>query len=181
MVSRILRLIAPIVVAVVLATPAQADWLSSFIHTVVRDTKRRNCWPKPFTCPDRQAVGAPFVKMIHNGWRRQNMLGDHHFVPGTTDLTEAGELKVRWILVEAPSQHRMIYVHRAETAEATAARIASVHQFASKVIVEGELPPILETGISAQGCPAARVEAITRKFQESIPEPVLPASQGTTQ
>ena len=93
-----------IVFAVVTLTtiPLSADWLCDFCNSVARDTKRRNCWPAPFNCPDRQTVRAPFAIMVNNGWRRQNMLGDFHFEATTGQLTEAGKLKIRWIVIRGP-------------------------------------------------------------------------------
>ena len=70
--------------------------------------------------------------MVSNGWRKQNMLADHHFADESGVLTEAGRMKVRWILTEAPRHHRTIYVHRDEDAEVTAARIDYVQQLAAE-------------------------------------------------
>jgi hypothetical protein len=168
-----------IVFAVVALTtiPSSADyWLSDFFNSVARDTKRRNCWPAPFDCPDRQAVRAPFAIMVHNGWRKQNMLGDFHFEPTTGQLTEAGKLKIRWIILEAPEQHREIYVHIAQTPEETEARLAAAHAQAASIAPPNEIPPIMQTAISDAGTPADRINLIERKYQSSIPSPRLPAA-----
>ena len=161
--------------------PARADWLGCLVEGVkefgrgvARDTKRRNCWPEPFLNPDRYAVRSPLALMVSNGWRRQNLLGDHHFVDQGGELTEVGRMKIRWILTEAPPQHRTIYVHSAGNAEVTAARIDSVQQLAAQLVPEGELPLVLETGIPVQDWPAARADMIGRKFEASTPEPRLP-------
>jgi hypothetical protein len=171
--------------ALACAVPARASWIDcmiqggkDFCHGVARDIKRRNCWPQPFVCPDRQAIRSPLNIMVSNGWRRQNMLGDHHFEEDGK-LTDAGRIKIRWILTEAPQHHRTIYVRRATTAEVTAARIDSVQQLAALIVPEGELPAVLETSIPAQGWPAARVDAIGRKFEATIPDPRLPDASGT--
>ena len=107
----------------------------------MRDVKRRQCWPDPFLCPDRAAVRAPFCAMVANGWRRQNMLGEFHFDPQSGQLTEAGRLKVQWILTACPEQHRLIYVHAAGTREETAARVAAVQQLAGPVRHRRHGPP----------------------------------------
>ena len=174
MISRFIHITALTLLSLVCATPAEANWLADFAHCIARDTKRRNCWPKPFVAPDREAVRAPFALMVSHGWRRQNMLGDHHFVDEKSELTEAGRLKVRWILVEAPLQHRSIYVHVAETPEITAARISSIQQFIVQVAPGGPFPPVLETTISDEGWPASQVDAVGRKFEASTPNPRLP-------
>jgi len=160
------------------APSAQADFLEDFFHSVVRDTKRNNCWPQPFVRPDRYAARAPFALMVHNGWRRQNMLGDHHFEESTGNLNEAGRLKTRWIVTEAPEQHRTIFVHRAESSEETAARVDAVQELAVTLIGDTrQLPAVVESDIGDPGWPAERVDGIGRRFQASAPKPRLPALQ----
>ena len=156
------------------AVPAQAEFLKSFWHSCRTDFERNNCWPQPFVCPDRQAARAPFAIMVANGWRRQNLLGDNHFEDTDGQLTLAGERKVHWILTEAPRQHRSIYVHRAGTPEETAARIDTVQQVAIRVLPQGELPPIMATGISDQGWPAADADAVSRSVQANKVPPRIP-------
>jgi len=156
------------------AVPAQAWIIADVIHSIAVDTKRNNCWPKPFVCPDREAVREPFFAMVAKGWQRQNTLGDYHFEGETGKLTEAGELKVRWIVEQAPRHHRTIFVRRADSPEETAARIDLVQQAAIQWVPEGELPPVLETNLDAGSWPADRVDTIDRKFRDTTPDPRLP-------
>lgn len=160
-------------IGVVPAVGRAGDFIECFVHSVITDTKRNNCWPEPFIYPDRAAVREPLVIMVQNGWRRQNMLGDHHFDGSGSKLTAAGRLKVNWVLTEAPEQHRTIYVHRAETPEKTAARIAAVQEVAAAILPAGQHLAVMESSVSPAGWPAERVDAIGRKFQSSIPEPRL--------
>jgi len=160
------------------AIPAEANWFTEFCGGVIRDTKRRNCWPEPFVGPDRQSVRAPFAIMVAKGWERQNMLADHHFVdPSSGELSESGKLKVRWILQEAPRQHRIVYVHQSEHAAVTTARIDAVQQYITSINTQDELPPVVETNMPAGGWPASRVDMIGRKYEASIPAPRLPELQ----
>ncbi len=174
MIARFVSVVVLATICLAFAADAKADWLCDFCKHVVRETKRRQCWPKPFIYPDRCAVRAPFVLMVSNGWRRQNMLADHHFVEGKSELTQSGRLKIRWILTEAPRYHRTIYVHTADSAETTAARIQSVRQLAASLVPQGELPDVRRTSISAEGWPASQVDLIGRKFESSTPDPRLP-------
>lgn len=157
------------------ALPADADWLGEFMHSVARDTKRRNCWPKPFVAADRQAVRSPFATMVSNGWRSQNMVGDHHFIENTGRLTNAGKLKIEWILTEAPDQHRTIYVFQGRTPEETASRVESVQQFAIARVPDGDLPPVITSNVPALGWPASNLDAVGRAFRASTPDPRMPA------
>src|SRR5438046_1629053 len=95
------------------AAPAQAQWFGDFFHRSGQDFKRNNSWPQPFIAPDREAVCLPFDLMERNGWRKQTMICDYHFENDTARLTSAGEMKVRWILTQAPVQRRIVYVQRA--------------------------------------------------------------------
>ena len=163
------------------AATAQADWIhdkaKDGYHSVKRDFYRNNAWPEPFIWPDRQATLAPFGVMIHNGWRMQNTLGPYHFREGTNELTEAGQLKVMWILTEAPAQHRTIFVERGQTAEATARRIRTVQNTVVRLAPEAP-PAVFETIIPARGWPADQVDATNRQYLNTVPSPRLPAATG---
>jgi len=179
--ARFLGVVGFILVSLGCASQVSAEFFCGFFNSLARDTKRRQCWPEPFVGPDRAAARMPFATMVSNGWRRQNMLGENHFDSSTGQLTEAGRLKVRWILTAGPQQHRVVYVHTAQSEEETAARLAAVQQLVSQ-IAPNNLPPVLTTSIADDGSPATEVDAISRKYMGSLPEPRLPgaSSGGTT-
>jgi hypothetical protein len=176
--ARFLTALGLALIALGSATQVSAEILCETFNSIARDVKRRQCWPEPFNAPDRAAVRAPFAIQVANGWRRQNMLGEFHFEQNSGQLTEAGRLKVRWILTVAPQQHRLIYVHTSDRPEETAARIAAVQQLAGK-ITPNNVPPVLPTSISDEGWPADQVDMIGRKFQASTPAPRLPPPAGS--
>jgi hypothetical protein len=153
---------------------ASATEIKQFYYQCKLDYHRNNAWPEPFIWPDRAAVCAPFGVMIHNGWRMQNTLAAHHFREGTDQLTDAGKMKVMWILNEAPAANRTIYVERASTPELTGGRIRHVQTLAAGAAMEGVSPPVFETGIPARGWPADQIDATTRAFTDSAPPPRLP-------
>jgi hypothetical protein len=153
----------------------------TFFNSFYRDTKRRNCWPEPFNAPDRVAVRAPFAAMIVNGWRRQNLISSHYFDSNTGTLNEAGVLKIRWIINEAPQQHRIVYVRTADTQDETARRLAVVQEKVVQLTPPDTVAvPILVTAISDEGWSAERAEAITRSYQKSAPTPRLSSSTGSS-
>jgi hypothetical protein len=115
--------------------------------------------------------------MVSNGWRRQNTLGDFFFVAETGKLNRAGELKVRYILLEGLPQHRYLYVHRAERASETAARVAAVRQYAARTVRDGTPVQVFETDIPAPGWPAQWVDLIETKAIDTMPDPRLPKAQ----
>ncbi|MFZ5832909.1 MAG: hypothetical protein ACOY3P_22710 [Planctomycetota bacterium] len=175
MIARTFRVVTIGLVCMAMASAASAETISDFFDGVARDTKRRVCWPKPFACQDRQAVRAPFVTMVANGWERQNMLSDYHFEMGTGTLTEAGRLKIEWILFEAPEQHRQVFVRRSINAEEMASRMANVHEYIAQLMPQGDIPPIFESTMPNPGWPAERVDRVGRKFYEVGPPPSLPS------
>ncbi|MEN6458756.1 MAG: hypothetical protein ABFC63_07475 [Thermoguttaceae bacterium] len=177
---RSLAITGSLAIALCCATQVSAELLSGAFNSVVRDVKRRQCWPDPFQTADRASVRAPFCAMVANGWRRQNMLGEFHFEPQSGQLTEAGRLKVHWILTACPEQHRQIYVHTATTSEETAARVASVQQVAAQLARDdmARMVPVMTTSIADDGWPASRVDAISRKMLSSTPIPRLSETGG---
>lgn len=159
--------------------PARADW-NSFWSRIKLDRKRMSCWPEPFVEADRKLTCAPLERMVVKGWQRQTTLGHNHFHPETQMLTEAGELKVRWILTQAPAQHRQVWVLRGYRPEDSEARIDSVQQFAARALPDQPLPNVLATDVEPSEWPADYVDAIDRQLDASIPAPRLPAPQGVS-
>jgi hypothetical protein len=165
-------------IGIACAAPAYGQLIYDIPTDIARDVKRRQCWPKPFVCPDRQAVRAPFVVMVANGWQRQTTLSDYyHFDPTNGQLTEAGRLKVQWILTEAPECHRAVFVHNSLSPQETAARLKAVQELAFQIVPPGTMPVVLLTDVAPQGWPAAWVESVGEKFQKTIPDPRLPKAE----
>jgi len=163
-------------VVVVSCVPAEANWLESAWASVCRDFKRNNYWPKPFTDPDREAAVAPFAVMVDNGWKLQNTLGDQHFDETNNQLTEAGELKLRSILTEAPVEYRTVFILRGNRPEITSARLQSVHDTAANILPQGELAEVAETDKRPHYWPAEYVDDISRARRSTIPSPRLPVA-----
>src|SRR3954469_24368548 len=108
-------------------------------------------WPWPYVCPDRIAVREPFCMMINNGWRRENLLGAHHFNPDTNQLNAAGQLRVQWILTQAPPDHRSIFVERSLDAKIATQRLAAVRDYSTQIAFDGRTPQIAETTLMSEG------------------------------
>jgi hypothetical protein len=164
-----------------LAAPSigRADWFYDTYRMMHRDFHRNNLWPEPFNYPDRDVARAPFAVMVHNGWRVQNTLGSYHFHENSSRLTEAGQLKVHWIMTEAPPQYRTIYVERGESPEATAGRIQAIQAAAGQHLPPGAVAEVHETLVPPRGTPADQIDATARQWHNSIPAPRLPGSGGS--
>ena len=156
------------------APTASAGW-----YDIREDYCRNVNWPWPYICPDRSYSRAPFNVMVQNGWRRQNLLGSHHFDETNGKLTTAGELKIQWVITQAPQQHRQIFVERSLDPTVTNRRINIARDYAVIVAQGKATPEIYETHLLAEGRPATTVDAVNVRFQESMPPPVLPAATAT--
>lgn len=167
-------------IAVVSAQRADAVCFDDTAHYVKQGYHVNEMWPWPYVCPDRLAVREPFCMMINNGWRRENLLGAHHFIPETNQLNSAGQLRVHWIMTQAPPNRRDIFIERSLDPNVNSQRIAAAREYALKVSIDNRLPQIVETSIMFEGRPASFVDATNVKFQQSMPAPVLPAAQGAT-
>lgn len=159
-----------------LAVPAQGFWLDAFCTHCKQGAKANERWPSPYLCPDRVHAHAPFDAMVRNGWRRQNLLGAHHFSTDCTKLTQAGELKVQWIMTQAPQEFRRVFVERSLDSSMTDQRIATAQDFATKVAGNTMVPQVASTHILSEGRPAAVVDYVSTQFRENMPVPALPAS-----
>lgn len=149
---------------------AQYGMWSSFQVGMQRNTS----WPRPFIQSATQTVRSPFDQMSTNGWRRQTLLGAHHFSSETGRLTEAGRLKVRWILTQAPPSRRIIFVERGFDQQTTLARVDQVQQVAASILSTGELPDVQDTHLIAEGRPADTVYNTFTRFRDTMPDPQLP-------
>jgi len=158
------------------AASAHAVWVDDGAHYVKHGYKQNKMWPWPYVCADRIAVHEPFCIMVNNGWRRQNLLGAHHFMDNSTKLSTAGEMRVRWIMTQAPPERRTIFIERDLNPALTADRVAAARNYATLVTVDGTAPMIVESTLMSEGRPASVVDATNVRFLESMPAPVLPAA-----
>ena len=110
------------------------------------------------------------------GRPRQNLLGDHHFSEDTGELTRAGQLKVHWVLSQAPPEHRQIFVTRLPDQKLTNRRLAKVRSYATSIATDGMPPFVSDTHLISEGRPAATVDSINTAFRDSMPTPTLHAA-----
>ncbi len=163
-----------IVFSLLVAMPTGAFWLDAFYCELENGRRENSEWPKRYVAQDRMNAHAPFDVMIENGWRKQNLLGRHHFNEDCTKLTEAGKLRVQWILTQPPVQHRQVFIERSLQEELTQTRIETANQFAAKVLRDGSQASIQETHIVSDGRPATTVNFVNTTFRENMPVPALP-------
>lgn len=137
-------------------------------------------WPYPYVCPDRVWAHAPFDVMVTNGWRRQNLLGAHHFDQQTGKLTRAGQLKVEWILTQTPPSRRQIFVERSINGDVTQDRIAMAQEFANGLQLEEGEALVQDTFVRSPRRPASMVDGERNSFIENRQPAILPTGTANT-
>lgn len=152
--------------------PTPAQTAVDHVHSLYCINRQ---WPSPYVCPDRVNAHAPFNTMVSNGWRRQNLMGSHHFKQDSTELTQAGELKVQWIMNQAPPAYRRMFVERSVDPQVTSTRIETVTKYAERIAMNGVVPQVRDTTIVSEGRPAGTVDFVNTQFRENMRVPMLPA------
>ncbi len=141
-------------------------------HQCGVDYARNVAWPQPFRGADSQSVVAPFEIMRDNGWRENNTIGSGLFSTQQT-LSEAGVIKVQWIVTQAPQNHRVVYIKTGATEQETNARVESVQLAVSQMIPTGQLPQILVTEIEPATSSGAYQTLVHRALIKTTPTPRL--------
>jgi hypothetical protein len=149
-------------------------------HRWQQDFWRNNCWPQPFQTTDRELTRAPLIVMTAAGWRQNNTLSDHFFNTEDQSINQAGELKLRWIVTQAPPHRRTVFVLRGHSQEATNARVAAVHRAVEKFVLDGPRPDVLITTVIPPGASGDYFDQVDRQLKQSIPAPRLPDMQATS-
>lgn len=175
------RLWAALPLAVLAATAMAAD--PSGRHYGYGPTLGQSCeeayyqnsiWPRQYIGPSRRAICQSTALMINNGWRRHNILSSFHFDANTGELSEAGRLKIEWILTQSAPNRRTIYIERTSSQERTAERIEAVQEVAS--ILSAGAADVQETYVRDHGHPASSVDAVFTGFSANQMIPALPPS-----
>jgi hypothetical protein len=167
------------------ASPARGDWFARIKYdaaraweSVCRGYEENRDWPEPYYHEDKRSVREPFAIMIAKGWRQQNTLGSHHFHEKSSDLTEAGRMRVFWIANHAHDPYRTVFVQQAGEVAATDDRIIAVREYLDTLETTVTPPQVVETSDAVRGWPADRIDSIERDFEKSAPPPRLPPRKG---
>jgi hypothetical protein len=156
-----------------LTTSATAGDDEGFWHNVHLGWHRNNEWPEPFISADRGYAVAPFAAMIANGWQRQNLIGENYFDEGSKRLNNPGIERIRYILRQAPVEHRVLFVQRDLRDEVTNARIDLVQEAVASLQPKGPLPEVVASNMVVEGRSAELVTAELDGYRKSPPTPRL--------
>jgi len=160
-----------------------AQGIKGFFRSIGVDTARNGCWPDAFVPIDRTNARLPFVVMVQTGWKRQNLIADPYFQEDGKTLTDSGKRQSKWILTQAPVQHRTIFVKEGDNASVTEARVKAVSEAAVSFVGPDQKVDIRITNIDPPGWPAEYVDTVERAYLKTMPDPRLPArsTQGDNQ
>ena len=102
-------------------------------------------------------------------------MSDYHFNDTTNQLNLAGESKLRYILTQMPPSRRTVFVQQGLSSDVTQGRVQSVERMAERIVPPGMIANVVESNLPNDGWPAADIDAVTRKFIATTPDPRLPA------
>ncbi len=136
-------------------------------------------WPHPYNCQDREYVHALSNAHVNNGWVTMTTLYDYHFEPDTHQLNTSGRTHIRWILENAPSKNRYIFVQATFDDATTAVRQSATKVEAVSLCGIQPVPPVLVRVTSPLGRPAQEIDAIRRKELETIEKPRITSPIGS--
>jgi hypothetical protein len=128
-------------------------------------------WPHPYQCQDRAYVRETSKRQTNNGWMAATTLYDYHFDAETHELNRAGEIRLRWVFENAPTDQRIAFVQNGRTTTISQSRMQSTREKASEMVGEANVPPIVLRVCSPLGRPAGEIEQIRNAEMESLPRP----------
>ncbi len=140
-------------------------------------TYQLNCrWPYPMVKMDRAVVPEAFRQITNEGWLRQNILSDPHFVDGRDQLSEAGKEKIIGIVTRQPTSRKIIFVYSPDQSLAQR-RVAAVQSFLQSWAPGGMVPTVVVTDSPPVWASGKELDYVHKKFLETAPTPRLPAYQ----
>jgi hypothetical protein len=127
-------------------------------------------WPYPYVCDDRAYILGLVQQQTMQGWIEATTLYDCHFSE-EQQLNHSGQMQLRWILENVPSEHRHAYVQTSGTAAASQARLSTVRQTAQEMVGPEGVPPIELRIATMNSRPAVEIDRIRRAEMQSVIQP----------
>lgn len=128
-------------------------------------------WPHPYNCWDQESVYTHVQSHVDNGWILQTTLYAYHFEDDTSELNHAGLTHLRWILENAPEQHRVCWVQTGPNRQVSDLRTNSVQLAAAEMVGPDNVPPIMLRVDTPIGRPAQYIDTQYRSFLSTMPQP----------
>lgn len=173
------RMLIAVAMMSITATSVSAGWSdhwNGFWNKVNVGYERNNAWPDPFNEMDAMGVITPFEAMKQNGWVLHNTIGPHQFRDGDGALTTSGQKKLAWIVTQAPTSRRQVYIVRASNQQETESRVNSVRELLTQFQVDGPEPTVWLTNRVPSSAPGDWATKVNRTWLEELAPPKLPSS-----
>ncbi len=158
------------------------DQLKSDYHQFKADfdliTDRNASWPLPFSCWDREAYYAVINQQYAHGLQVAHTLTSEYFDSSTNELNRAGEGRVAWIVQNAPSADKRIFVYEDQSGPAMDQRIASIRSTVDRWYGHLGNIEIASSQLMPNSIPATYQNTIMQKYDESQPKPIIPVKSG---
>lgn len=144
-------------------------------HTIHR-FHAAHYWPYPYDVWSRNRVTTVIAQHETNGWRDATTIYDYHFNAETNELTDSGQLHLQWVLQNAPSQYRTLFLQTSAAEGVNDMRLVEVKQVAARLMAGQEVPEVIYRNVQSVGRPAAEVDYIRRAELQSQPNPRIQAN-----
>lgn len=139
---------------------------------------RGSAWPLPFSCWDRENYFAILDQQFATGVQVAHTLTSEYFDPETNKLNRAGEMRVGWIMQNAPQMNKQIYVYEDQTGPTIAQRVSAVRDFTGRYYGHMGQAAIATSRIAPIRIPATYQAQTNILYDESMPDPIIPLEVG---
>ncbi|WP_459558123.1 hypothetical protein [Lacunimicrobium album] len=126
-------------------------------------------WPYPYNIQDRAVTHDALDMQVTAGWKAASTLFDYHFNADTQELNSAGREQLKWIIGNAPAQHRQAFVASSYDKGINDARLSTVTNELS-VMGAAEIPVMLRVA-GPIGRSALEVDTYQKSYRENMPAP----------
>ena len=128
-------------------------------------------WPYPYYIWSRNRVMDTISAHEQNGWQDATTIYEYHFDPDTNELNDSGKLHLRWVLLNAPSKYRTLFIQTSGEEGVNEMRTVGVKQYASRLMAGQEIPPVVYRNVISVGRPAGEIDYIRNAELGSMPQP----------
>ncbi len=141
---------------------------------------RASAWPKPFSCWDREHYYAILNQQYATGMAVAHTLTSEYFNSESNKLNRAGELRVAWIMQNAPQADKQIFVYEDQTGPTMDQRMDSIREFTNRYYGHLGNAAIAKSQILPHQIPATYQASYLQAYQEGQPAPIIPIMSGQT-
>ena len=141
---------------------------------------RGEAWPLPFSCWDREHYYSIFNQQYAHGLQVAHTLTSEYFDPETNELNRAGEMRVAWIMQNAPQANKQIFVYEDKTGPTMDQRISMIRNFTDRYYQHLGQATIVKSQLLPHQVPATYQANTLQQYAGAQADPVIPIQAGAT-